>query len=309
MADWIHSWLNIAFPLIIIFLHLLILPIYIPFKLLTSLKRSITSQENVARKVVLITGAAQGIGQQLAYEYARRGAFLALVDIKDNLEEVLRTAGKLGSPDVISIVADVSKVEDCKRFIDEAVRHFGRLDHLVNNAGTVVLSNFEDINQISDHQSVMDVNFWGTVNSIHFGIPHLKRTKGKIVVISSICGRYPVPLVSIYNASKAALISFCESLRIELGSTIGITVVTPGLIRTKMTREQDLKLRSIMPEESAEGCAKAIVRSVCRGESYLMEPRWFWWLFPAKMMFPELLDCCTRFLIKSIHQNSSKKMN
>ncbi|KAF4377809.1 hypothetical protein G4B88_031475 [Cannabis sativa] len=191
--------------------------------------------------------------------YGRRGACLALVDIKDNLEEVKRKARKLGSPDVISIVADVTKVEDCKRFIDETVHHFGQLDHLVNNAGTVILSKFEKISQISDHQSVMDVNFWGTVNSIHYGIPHLKRSKGKIVVISSICGRYPLPLVSVYNASKAALISFCETLRIEVGSTIGIT---------------GLKLRSVIPEESAEDCGKAIVRSVCRGETYLMEPRW-----------------------------------
>ncbi|KAF4366902.1 hypothetical protein F8388_013967 [Cannabis sativa] len=283
MGDWIHTLLNIAVPPIIIFLHFIILPIYIPFKFLQSIKRSITNQENMARRVVLITGAAQGIGEQIAYEYGRRGACLALVDIKDNLEEVKRKAHKLGSPDVISIAADVTKVEDCKRFIDETVQHFGQLDHLVNNAGTVILSKFEKIGQISDHQSVMDVNFWGTVNSIHYGIPHLKRSKGKIVVISSICGRYPLPLVSVYNASKAALISFCETLRIE-----------------------GLKLRSVIPEESAEDCGKAIVRSVCRGETYLMEPKWLWWLFPMKMMFPELMDYCTRFLLKLIQQNNNK---
>ncbi|KAF4356919.1 hypothetical protein G4B88_008518 [Cannabis sativa] len=292
MGDWIHTLLNIAVPPIIIFLHFIILPIYIPFKFLQSIKRSITNQENMARRVVLITGAAQGIGEQIAYEYGRRGACLTLVDIKDNLEEVKRKAHKLGSPDVISIVADVTKVEDCKRFIDETVQHFGQLDHLVNNAGTVILSKFEKIGRISDHQSVMDVNFWGTVNSIHYGIPHLKRSKGKIVVISSICGRYPLPLVSVYNASKAALISFCETLRIEVGSTIGITV--------------GLKLRSVIPEESAEDCGKAIVRSVCRGETYLMEPKWLWWLFPMKMMFPELMDYCTRFLLKLIQQNNNK---
>ncbi|XP_060967187.1 11-beta-hydroxysteroid dehydrogenase-like 2 [Cannabis sativa] len=307
--DWIHSFFNIAFPPIIIFLHFLILPIYIPFKFLQFIKTSITTQQNLARKVVLITGAAQGIGEQLAYEYSRRGAFLALVDIKENFEDVRRRALKLGSPDVISIVADVTKVEDCKKFIDEAVHHFGQLDHLVNNAGTVILSKFEDIDHISDHKSIMDVNFWGTVNSIHFGIPHLKRTKGKIVVISSISGWCPVPLVSIYSASKAALINFCETLRNEVGSTIGITIVTPGLIGTKMTREQDIKLRLLIREESAERCAKAIVRSVCRGESFLMEPRWLWWLFPARMIFPDLIDCCNSYLLNLIDQNSSTKKN
>ncbi|KAF4366903.1 hypothetical protein F8388_013968 [Cannabis sativa] len=138
----------------------------------------------------------------LAYEYGRRGAFLALIDIKDNFEEVKRRALKLGSLDVISIVADVTKVEDCKKFIDEAVHHFGQLDHLVNNAGIVILSKFEDIDHISDHKSIMDV----TVNSIHFGIPHLKITKGKIVVISSISGWCPVPRVSIYSVRKIKFI-------------------------------------------------------------------------------------------------------
>ncbi|KAF4366901.1 hypothetical protein F8388_013966, partial [Cannabis sativa] len=103
--EWIHSLLNIAFPPIIIFLHFLILPIYIPFKFLQSIKTSITTQQNVARKVVLITG-------QLAYEYARRGAFLALVGVRDNLEEVTTTGRKLEYPGVISIVADVSKLQD-----------------------------------------------------------------------------------------------------------------------------------------------------------------------------------------------------
>ncbi|KAM6541735.1 hypothetical protein CsatB_006182 [Cannabis sativa] len=201
---------------------------------------------------------------RLAYEYGGRGAFLALIDIKDNFE-IRRRALKLGSPDVISIVADVTKVEDCKKFIDEAVHHFGQLDHLVNNAGIVILSKFEDIDHISNHKSIM--------------------------------------------ASKAALINFCETLRNELGSTIGITIVTPGLIGTKMTREQDIKLRLLIPEESAEGCAKANVRSVCRGESYLMEPRWLWWLFPARMIFPDLIDCCNSFLLNLIDQNSSTKQN
>ncbi|PON77241.1 Short-chain dehydrogenase/reductase [Parasponia andersonii] len=115
--------------------------------------------------------------------------------------------------------------------------------------------------------------FWGTINGIHFAIQHLKKTRGKIVLISSICGWYPLPTLSIYSASKAAMMNFCEALRTELGSTIGITVVTPGLIETKMTHDWR-NFKSIMPEESAKSCAKAIVRSACRGDSYLMEPSW-----------------------------------
>ncbi|GAU50846.1 hypothetical protein TSUD_76140 [Trifolium subterraneum] len=90
----------------------------------------------MAGKVVLITGAASGLGEKLAYEYARQGARLSLVDInKENLVAVADMARSLGSPHVIIIGADVSKVQDSKQFVDETVNNFGQLDHLVNNAG------------------------------------------------------------------------------------------------------------------------------------------------------------------------------
>uniref|UniRef100_A0A803NP66 Uncharacterized protein n=1 Tax=Cannabis sativa TaxID=3483 RepID=A0A803NP66_CANSA len=157
--------------------------------------------------------------KQIAYEYGRRGACLTLVDIKDNLEEVKRKAHKLGSPDVISIVADVTKVEDCKRFIDETVQHFGQLDHLVNNAGTVILSKFEKISgSLITNQLCEQHSLWNST------LEKKQREDSS-------------DFLNMWKASKAALISFCETLRIEVGSTIGITVITPGLIGTKMTRE------------------------------------------------------------------------
>ncbi|XP_024017758.1 11-beta-hydroxysteroid dehydrogenase-like 3 [Morus notabilis] len=302
----IQTFMNIAVPPIVLILLILFLPIYQVFKLIIFIKRSICS-ENVAGKVVLITGAASGIGEQLTYEYAGRGALLALVDINENcLVQVSNKAHSIGSPDSISIVADVSKVEDCERFINEAVKHFGRLDHLVNNAGTARFSKFEDTSQISDHHPVMDINFWGTVNGIHYAIPHLKKSKGKIVVISSVCGWYPLPTLSIYNASKAALISFCETLRTELGPSIGITIVKPGLIKTNLTKSQDT-LIPVIPEESAEVCAKAIVSGACRGDLYVTEPAWIRWLFPVKMACPEVIDWCNHLYLLMIEHVSVKR--
>ncbi|GAU24816.1 hypothetical protein TSUD_157290 [Trifolium subterraneum] len=108
-------------------------------------------------KVVLITGAASGIGEQLAYEYARRGAKLSLVDIrKENLGAVADKARSLGSPDVTIIGADVTKLEDNKRFVDETMNHFGRLDHLVNNAGVIgVPILIEDFPNFTKYTSIM----------------------------------------------------------------------------------------------------------------------------------------------------------
>ncbi|KAF8390678.1 hypothetical protein HHK36_025205 [Tetracentron sinense] len=112
--------------------------------------------ENVAGKVVLITGASSGIGEHLAYEYARRGACLVLVARRETrLREVAERACGFGSPEVVVVRADVSKVDDCRRFVDETVNHFGRLDHLLNNAGVASVCKFEDATDITKLVPVM----------------------------------------------------------------------------------------------------------------------------------------------------------
>ncbi|KAJ6287593.1 hypothetical protein OIU77_005038 [Salix suchowensis] len=111
----IHKLLNIVLPLTAIISILVILPPYLVFKLLSYIKRSMLT-ENVAGKVGFITGESSGIGEGLAYEYARRGARLALVARReDRLRVVADKARELGSPEVFVIRADVAKVEECTR--------------------------------------------------------------------------------------------------------------------------------------------------------------------------------------------------
>ncbi|EEF51746.1 11-beta-hydroxysteroid dehydrogenase-like 4A [Ricinus communis] len=289
--DLMHELFNIVLPPINIILILCFLPPYLVFKILYYIKRHI-SIENVAGKVVLITGAAKGIGEQLAYEYARRGACLVLVDIKeDRLGPVVNKARQLGSPDVISIGADVSNIEDSQRFIEGAINHFGRLDHLVNNAGVGTDSITND-NVFIKPRRVMEINYWGTVYSTHFAIPHLSKSKGKIMVTASGLGWFPTPKTGFYGASKAAVINYYESLRSEIGCDIGITIVTPGLIKTDMSDELEKNkgVNLIVPLESKESCAKAMVNSVCRGDKYLVEPSWIRILFSWKVFYPEIVE-------------------
>ncbi|XWS51450.1 hypothetical protein CRYUN_Cryun12cG0177300 [Craigia yunnanensis] len=256
------------------------------FKSLISTARTVF-KENVTGKVILITGASFGIGEHLAYEYARRGAH-------------------------------VSKIEDCKRFVDATVNHFGHLDHLVTNAGVTPVCLFEDYDDITKGSPAMDINFWGSVYSTYFAHRHLKKSKGNIIVMASSTAWLFAPRMGFYNASKAALVSFYETLRTEFGIQIGITIVSPGLIKTEMTEgkflskegrlEVDREMRdvsfslkcniperewdvfssfsdhlvidccqfqvSLMPLESAEKCAKAIVDSARHGEKYLTVPSW-----------------------------------
>uniref|UniRef100_A0A7N2LR14 Uncharacterized protein n=1 Tax=Quercus lobata TaxID=97700 RepID=A0A7N2LR14_QUELO len=117
---------------------------------------------------------------------------------------------------------------------------FGTVDHLVNNAGILQLRLFEDFSQLSNIASVMDINFWVSIYNTHYTVPHLRKSKGKIVVIASTGAWLSTPRFSFYNASKAALISFFETLRTEFGQDIGITIVNPGVIESEMTQSDYL---------------------------------------------------------------------
>ncbi|XP_058735935.1 11-beta-hydroxysteroid dehydrogenase-like 4A [Vicia villosa] len=308
----ICSILNVALPpLSLILLPIIMLP-YLFFKLLIHLKK-LVYKENMARKVVLITGAASGIGEQLAYEYARKGAKLSLVDIREeNLVVVAEMARSLGSPDVINIGADVSVVQDSKRFVDETIDHFGQLDHLVNNAGIGGIPKLiEDCSDATKYTSIIDINFWGTVHGTLHAIPHLKKSKGRIIVIASGCGWFPLPRLSPYNASKAAVISFFETLRIELGWCIGITIVTPGFVKTKLASKayKDEPSLRIIPMGSAFECAKDIVNGACRGDMYVTSPSWVKVLFPFKVLYPELVDWVQQHIFGLLPNHSCEKDN
>ncbi|XVE56545.1 hypothetical protein DITRI_Ditri04bG0019600 [Diplodiscus trichospermus] len=305
IMDLIHKFLNLVAPPFTVFSLIFFLPPFYLFKFFLSTLRSIFS-ENLEGKVVIITGASSGIGENLAYEYARSGARLALTARREkSLQEVADRARDLGSPEVIAIRADVSKVDDCKRLVEETVNHFGGLDHLVNNAGIYSLCMFEEAPpDMANFRAVMDTNFWGSVYTTRFAIPHLKNSKGKIIVMSSAASWMNDPRISVYCASKAAMAAFFETLRIELGSNVNITIVTPGFIESEITQgkyllkegkmevEQDMRdvQVSAIPVATASGCAEAIVNSACRGDRYLTQPSWFRVTYLWKVFFPEVIE-------------------
>ncbi|XP_059633485.1 11-beta-hydroxysteroid dehydrogenase 1A-like [Cornus florida] len=282
----------------------LILSPFFMFKFIHMISRCFFT-ENMKGKVVIITGASSGIGEQLAYEYAKKEASLVIVARREKrLLEVAEKARGLGSPDVLPVCADVSNVNDCNRFVNEAIHHFGRLDHLVNNAGIGTFCAIEDATDITKFAPVMDINFWGSIYPTHFAIPHLKKTKGKIVVNSSAAALLNAPGLSFYGASKAALISFYEALRVELAPAITITIITLGFIDTEITQGKHLSKEGLvevnpkqsdvliqaLPVMSSGACAKAVVNGVCRGERYVAEPKWFRVLFILKTLSPELVE-------------------
>ncbi|KAJ8772462.1 hypothetical protein K2173_027639 [Erythroxylum novogranatense] len=298
--DLIHTFLNLVAAPLTFFSLCFLMPPYLFYKAFTTIFYTIF-KENVAGKVILITGASSGIGEHLAYEYAKKGACLALVARREGrLREVAFIARELGSPDVMMILADVQEAADCRRIVEETMNYFGRLDHLVNNAGissACMLQEATDINtfRLSIFSCFVyflynqDTNFWGSAYTTKYAVPYLRETRGKIIVMSSSASWLPTPRMSIYNASKAALVSFFETLRIELSPDIHVLIVTPSFIESELTQgklltkegimdiDQDTRdvQVSIIPVETARSCAKAIVNSACRGDKYLTEPSWF----------------------------------
>ncbi|CAN1242260.1 11-beta-hydroxysteroid dehydrogenase 1B [Linum perenne] len=289
-------FLNLVAPPFTFFSLCFILPPYFLLKAFTSAVSFVFS-ENVAGKVVLVTGASSGIGEHLAYEYASRGAYLALVARREKgLREVVDLALEMGSPQVIMIIADVQKVEDCRRIVTQTINHFGR-SIMVNTK-----SSFNCINSTEDILTLIlnyeqDTNFWGSAYITRFAIPHLRETAGKIIAIASAASWLPEPMTSIYNASKAATVALFETLRVELSPDIGVLIVTPGYVESELTVGKfmtgDAKV-GLTPVVSVVSTARAIVKSACRGDKYLTVPAWVRTTWIWKVLCPDAVELAFR---------------
>ncbi len=179
-------------------------------------------------KVVVITGAASGIGKALAFECAKRGAKLSLADRnKEQLQAIEEELRKSGT-EVISTETDVTREEDCKRFISNTISQFNRIDVLINNAGISMRALFEEVD-LDVLKRVMDVNFWGAVYCTKYALPELLKTRGSVAGVSSIAGYKGLPGRTGYSASKFALQGFLEVVRIEnMKRGLHVLIACPG---------------------------------------------------------------------------------
>jgi short-subunit dehydrogenase len=185
--------------------------------------------------VVVLTGASAGIGAEMARQLAAQGAWLALA-ARDpaKLEEIAAECRALGAR-AIAVPTDVGDEDQCRALIEAAVAEFGRVDTLVNNAGIGMWARFDEMTDLSVFERLMRVNYLGSVYCTWFALPHLKRTRGRIVGISSLTGKTGVPTRSGYAASKHAMGGFFDSLRIELADDgVSVTMIYPGFVRTEI---------------------------------------------------------------------------
>ncbi|KAJ2945653.1 hypothetical protein O0L34_g485 [Tuta absoluta] len=183
-----------------------------------------------ANKVVVITGASSGIGAALAVKFAKLHAKLSLIGRNiDNLQKVADKCEIVNGFKPLCVIADISKDEDVNVIVDETVKHYGRIDVLINNAGISKLTNMET--EISDYDTIMATNVRGTYLLSKLAIPHLIEAAGNVVNISSILSTKPVPYLTPYCMSKAALDMFTKCLA---SKGVRVNSVNPGPVKTEI---------------------------------------------------------------------------
>ena len=185
-------------------------------------------------RVVLVTGAAGGIGRAAAARFRNRGDAVVLTDIDG--AGLATVAEQLGIPD--TIVADVTVVADCERAVAETVQRHGRLDVLVNCAGVWVEGPTAEMTE-AEFDRTMAVNLKGTFFMCRYAIPHLERTEGCIVNVSSDAGILGSAETAIYCASKGGVSNLTRSLARELApKLVRVNAVCPNDVETPMLEGQ-----------------------------------------------------------------------
>lgn len=181
-----------------------------------------------ARRTVLITGGTSGIGKALAIRFAKAGYNVAVSGRdSDRLSAIKSILDGLHAPN-LCMPSDVSVEADCRIFVESAVKQFGGVDVLINNAGISMRAVFAET-QLEVIRKLMDINFWGMVYCTKYAMPYLLQSKGSVVGVSSIAGKNGLPGRTGYAASKFAMEGFLQALRTEnLRKGLHVLVACPG---------------------------------------------------------------------------------
>ena len=201
-------------------------------------------------KVAIVTGGGRCIGRGIALALAEEGADIAIIETNsldtafnqyldknihgfDSAQETVKEIKKLGRK-AIALQADVSKWDQLKAAVDQAVAEFGRLDIMVNNAGVIHAGPVDHMKEEEFYQT-FDVNVKGTFFGCKAAIPHLKTNGGSIINVASIAGKMGMANMALYCSSKHAVVGFNNSLAKELAPfNINVNAICPGIVWTQM---------------------------------------------------------------------------
>ncbi|HEY1045105.1 MAG TPA: SDR family oxidoreductase [Bacteroidia bacterium] len=201
----------------------------------------------VKNKTIIVTGAGNGIGREVALQLLSKGAKVAAVDVKEEfLKETLSLAGSNAASMSIHAL-DITNMDALNALPEKVIAIHGHIDGLMNIAG--IIQPFVRFNDLDEKivERVMNVNFFGPLHLTKIVLPYLlKRPEGHILNVSSMGGFLPVPGQTIYGASKAALKLFTEGLNAELStSKVGVSIVFPGGVGTNITKNSNVEIKGM----------------------------------------------------------------
>uniref|UniRef100_A0A1B6GXM3 Ketoreductase domain-containing protein n=1 Tax=Cuerna arida TaxID=1464854 RepID=A0A1B6GXM3_9HEMI len=196
-------------------------------------------------KVVLITGASSGIGAATALEFAKSGANLSLTGRnEENLQKIASDCEKVSKMKALIVIADVAVEADVKNIMDSTIKHFGRLDVLVNNAGISGSGSIENTS-LQQYDEILNTNLRSVYHLTMLAVPYLAQSQGNIVNISSTAGIRSFPGFLAYSLSKSAVDQFTRCVALELaGKQVRVNCVDPGVIVTELQRRRGMDEKS-----------------------------------------------------------------
>ena len=201
-----------------------------------------TFQDNV----VFITGASSGIGEALAREAAAQGARVALTARREERLQALKTELEGQGAKVMAHVCDVTNRADIDRAVDQTVQAFGGIDMTIANAGFGLNGLFANLDTDAFRRQ-FDTNVFGLIDTIYATLPHLEASQGQLGLVSSVLGRFAMPAMSAYCASKFAVCGLAEGLCYELRERgVSVTCINPGVVESEF-RQRD-QTGAINPE-------------------------------------------------------------
>lgn len=226
---------------------------------------------NLQNKIIWITGASSGIGEALVYECAKQGAKIILSARRESELERVAKQANLKAENFLILPFDLSNTTNANELTQKVISKFGSIDALINNGGQSQRS--EAAETTTEQERILfEINYFSAINLSKAVLPYmLQKSSGKIVVISSIAGKFGFYLRSSYSAAKHALHGYFESLRLETEKKgISILLVCPGKIKTNVSinaLSSDGKTHNKMDESheqalSAEACAQQIISGI-----------------------------------------------
>jgi short-subunit dehydrogenase len=246
-------------------------------------------------KVVLITGASEGIGAACAAEFARCGAKLSLTARSE--DGLRKAAAAAGAVDALISPGDITDDAHRRSLVDRTLERFGAIDILINNAGMGLYVPSWRV-PMEEARHLMELNLFAPLALTQLAVPHMReRRSGMIVNVGSIAGKVTLPWMTLYSVSKYALGSLTEGLRMELRSdNIQTMIVCPGYVQTAFQQH----VRAGQPPERvikgrrfaipAPRCAALIRRGVERDARTVVAPPALWLLVMAARLFPSIVE-------------------